>query len=71
MYYIKDKEGNDENKNLFVVSVVLISGVGGLSFSFANGTVTLTAVATALILGILTNLLLRRAPETESSEENR
>ena len=67
---IKDINLN-ENKNLFVVSVVLISGVGGLSFSFANGTVTLTAVATALILGILTNLLLRRAPETESSEENR
>ena len=67
---IKDINRN-ENKNLFVVSVVLISGVGGLSFSFANGTVTLTAVATALILGILTNLLLRRAPETESSEENR
>lgn len=66
---IKDINLN-ENKNLFVVSVVLISGVGGLSFSFANGTVTLTAVATALILGILTNLLLRRAPETESSEEN-
>ena len=67
---IKDINLN-ENKNLFVVSVVLISGVGGLSVSFANGTVTLTAVATALILGILTNLLLRRAPETESSEENR
>ena len=67
---IKDINLN-ENKNLFVVSVVLISGVGGLSFSFANGTVTLTAVATALILGILTNLLLRRAPETESPEENR
>ena len=44
-----------ENKNLFVVSVILIAGVGGMSLKF--GAVTLTEVACALILGILTNLL--------------
>lgn len=44
------------NKNLFVVSVILISGVGGLTVSF--GSVTITSVACALILGILTNTLL-------------
>ena len=47
-----------DNRNLFVVSVILICGVGGMAISFgANGEVTLTAVATALILGILTNVL--------------
>lgn len=46
----------NENRNLFVVSVILIAGVGGLSVSF--GAVTLTEVACALILGILTNLIL-------------
>lgn len=46
----------EENKNLFVVSVILIAGIGGLTVNF--GAVTLTEVATALILGILTNLLL-------------
>ena len=45
-----------DNKNLFVVSVILIAGVGGLTVSF--GAVTLTEVACALILGILTNLML-------------
>ncbi|MDE5721809.1 MAG: uracil-xanthine permease [Clostridia bacterium] len=44
-----------DNKNLFVVSVILITGVGGLTLNF--GKVTITAVACALILGILTNLL--------------
>ncbi len=46
-----------ENKNLFVVSVILIAGVGGMTVSF--GKVTLTSIACALILGILTNLMLK------------
>ena len=44
-----------ENRNLFVVSVVLIAGVGGMSLKI--GPVVVTEVACALILGILTNLL--------------
>ncbi len=46
----------DDNRNLFVVSVILISGIGGLSLTF--GKVTLTSIACALILGIITNLIL-------------
>ena len=38
----------EENRNLFVVSVILISGIGGLTVTF--GKVTLTSVACALIL---------------------
>ncbi len=45
----------NKNKNLFVVAVILISGIGGLTLTF--GKVTLTAVACALILGIITNLV--------------
>ena len=44
-----------DNRNLFVVSVILITGVGGMKLVF--GKITLTAVACALILGILANLL--------------
>lgn len=44
-----------ENKNLFVVSVILIAGVGGMTLTF--GEVTITSVACALILGILVNVL--------------
>jgi len=48
-----------ENRNLFVVAVILITGIGGTAM--AIGKVTLTAIACALILGILTNLMLSRA----------
>ena len=48
----------EQNKNLFVVSVILIAGIGGLSITF--GKITLTAVACALILGILTNILVSK-----------
>ena len=49
------------SKNLFVVSAILIPGIGGLSVTF--GKVTLTTIACALILGILANLLLAPAKE--------
>ncbi len=53
----------NKNKNLFVVSVILIAGIGGLTLNF--GSVTITEVACALILGIITNLILKKAPEEE------
>ena len=49
----------NQSKNLFVVSVILITGIGGLSVSF--GKVTLTSIACALILGIVTNVLVSKA----------
>ena len=50
-----------QSKNLFVVCVILIAGVGGLTVSFGN--VKITSIACALILGILTNVLVSRAAE--------
>ena len=51
----------DENKNLFVVAVILICGIGGMTLNLGtSGQVTLTEIATALILGIITNLVLSR-----------
>jgi len=44
-----------ESKNLFVVSTILVTGIGGLTINL--GAVTITSIATALILGILVNLL--------------
>lgn len=51
------------NKNLYVVSAILVTGIGGLTLNFGfnpvtNGPLlTMTALATALIVGIITNLL--------------
>ena len=68
---IKDVDLN-ENKNLFVVSAILIAGIGGLAMQipYAFGTeggatvvnafVQVTPVATALILGIITNSVLTK-----------
>ena len=49
------------SKNLFVVASILIPGIGGLSVSF--GKVTLTTIACALILGIITNTILAKGKE--------
>ena len=53
----------NDNRNIFVVSVILIAGVGGLVLDFtlkSGKTITLTSIACALILGIITNLILAR-----------
>ena len=55
-----------DNRNLFTVSVVLIAGIGGLALEF--GKVTITAVACALILGILTNLLVNIGKKKEQAQ---
>ena len=78
----KDLDLND-NKNLFVVSAILISGIGGLTIQIPyalaeNGavakTIQVTAIATALILGIVTNLILTKIEKsklgTEAEKEN-
>lgn len=49
------------SKNLFVAAVILITGIGGLSLTF--GKVTLTSIACALILGILTNIMVSKAQD--------
>ena len=62
----------NESRNLFVVSSILIPGIGGLSVSF--GDITLTTIACSLILGIVTNILLNKfqksgaADNTEADE---
>lgn len=53
-----------DNRNLFVVSVILIAGVGGMSLSF--GQITITSVACALILGILVNLIVNIGRKSEA-----
>ncbi len=53
----------NENKNLFVVAAILIPGIGGFTLTF--GKITLTAIACALILGILVNLMVSGAKESK------
>ena len=48
----------EDNANLFTVSAILITGIGGMAM--AIGKVTITSTACALILGIIVNALLHR-----------
>ena len=54
----------NDNGNLFTVSVILICGIGGLTLNF--GSVTITEVACALILGIIVNAIF--GPKSKKSE---
>ncbi|MBE5743497.1 MAG: uracil-xanthine permease [Clostridiales bacterium] len=88
----KDLDLN-KNRNLFVVSAILIAGIGGLSIQipytmerafswvvsstgipsyvdsgFAN-VITVTPIATALILGIVTNLILSKIEKKQGDAE--
>lgn len=60
-----------DNRNLFVVSTILITGIGGMALQF--GKITVTNIAVALILGILANLLCsigkNRTEEVPATEE--
>ena len=57
----------EDNKNLFTVSVILIAGIGGLVLNF--GGITITSIATALILGIITNIILSKKGEKAADDE--
>ena len=47
-----------ENRNLFVVSAILITGIGGMAMKI--GQITLTSIACALILGIIINIIVSK-----------
>ena len=65
-------------KNLFVVSAILIAGIGGLTIQIpyvldATGavvkTIQVTSVATALILGIVTNAILTKVENSKLGKD--
>ena len=57
----------EQNKNVFVVSAILIAGIGGLSLTI--GKVTITSIACALILGILVNVILNLKKESPTQAD--
>ncbi len=68
-----------DNKNLFVVSAILIAGIGGLSVKIpyqlsGNGTVAkyieITSIATALLIGIMTHAIINALEKKDAKEGN-
>lgn len=59
-----------EDRNLFVVSSIMVIGIGGLTITF--GQVSITSIACALIVGIIVNIILNpknKNNQVESKEE--
>ena len=54
-----------DNRNLFVVAAILVTGIGGLTLNF--GPVTVSSIATGLILGILVNVIFNKRREEEKA----
>ena len=63
----------NDNRNLFVVSVILIAGVGAFAMRFVlpndAGEINLTEVACALILGIIVNLICNISRKKDGVQE--
>jgi len=59
----------EDSRNLFVVSSILITGIGGLTLNFGEY-VTITTTATALIIGILVNLMMQKLPPMKGRKED-
>jgi uracil permease len=58
-------------KNIFVASVILVSGIGGLVFSFTtkDTTIEITSIAVSMLLGIFMNSILKdKKPQPKSVE---
>ena len=52
-----------DNRNLFVAAAIFVLGIGGLTLNF--GAVQISAIATALIVGILVNVIFNKRSKEE------
>lgn len=65
----------NNSKNLFIVSSILVTGIGGLTLEFGYNemtqgpVLTVTALAVALIFGIVTNLIVNNGKLVADSSE--
>lgn len=68
-----------DNKNLFTVSTILIAGIGGLSIKIpyalagdgtVTKTITITSIATALVLGIIVHSIINAIEKKQGGDGN-
>ena len=52
-----------ESENLYVVSAILVTGIGGLVLNF--GSVEISSIATALIVGIVIKLIVGKKKDAK------
>ena len=59
---VKEKVDFSNTKNIFVASVILVAGIGGLTLVFGdvnNPVIKITSIAVSMILGIVLNFILK------------
>ena len=56
----------NDNRNLFVVAAILVTGIGGLTLNL--GPITISSIATALILGIIVNVIFNKRSADEKAQ---
>ena len=70
---IKQVDLND-NRNLYVVAAILVTGIGGLALNFGfnkltgGALISFGGLATALIIGLITNVIVNVGPSLDKSE---
>ena len=57
----------DEKRNLIIASVILVIGIGGAYFQF--GSLTLSGMSLATVVGIVLNLILPKKAQSEIEHE--
>ncbi len=69
---INEQIDMSKTKNIFVASVILVAGIGGLIISFVikDTTVTITSTAVSMLLGILMNVMLRDPKQPQEPSSN-
>lgn len=68
---ISEKIDFNNTKNIFISSVILVSGIGGLIFKFGNPdnpSIQITSIAVAMILGIFFNVILKDKKDKQPKE---
>ncbi len=66
---IDNKINFDEKRNLIIASVILVIGIGGAYFQF--GSLTLSGMSLATVVGIVLNLILPKHAQSEIEHETK
>ena len=72
---ISERIDFNKSKNIFVASVILVAGIGGLVLKFGDPnkpTIQITSIAVSMLLGIFFNLILKdKKEDTCESKTNK
>jgi uracil permease len=66
---IKNKVDMDNTRNLVIASLILTLGIGGAEMSF--GSITMSGIGLAALVGVVLNLIIPKGKQTENNNEKK